>query len=75
MTKRELEVDSKNKMSAYKKVIRRSEIMKVHSDFKQLVDKLSFEEKTSRVELTRIFAKNYKNKFRKGEGGEETLFG
>jgi hypothetical protein len=59
----------------YKKGLkmRRSEIMKVHCDFKRLVDELSVTERTSRVELTRTFAKNFKKNFDKGS--EETLFG
>ena len=60
----------------------RSGIMKVHTSFKQMVDKMSKEERTTRVDITREIAKNFKqkvidncNRIKEKRNEEETLFG
>lgn len=54
-------------------------IMKVHPDFKRLMDSMSKSERTTRAELTRLIARDdrFISKFKKRSDKfeEETIFG
>jgi hypothetical protein len=65
-------------MTIKRRAGRGGEIMKVHPDFKRVMDELSRSERTTRVELTRLIAKDESlgklKRKRFNVGGDDTIF-